>query len=289
MKKNAIITGTSSGFGKLIALTLARNDIQVYATMRNLGGVNQKVAQELSVIPNISVVEMDVTDSHSVNQVIQRIYSETGQIDILVNNAGGSSIGIIESHTLEDVKKQFEVNVFAPFQTIKAVLPILRKQNSGYIINVSSGLGRISVPFLGVYCSTKHALESLSEALRYELAQTSIDVTIVEPGAFPSTNLIKNLRSFGPSQPEIAQEYGDFYAQFKDVFVESMQNPHLPPKNPQVVADVILQLIQTEAKKRPLRVVADEGYTKTYDDLNEYTNQIHKATLEAMQMEHLYR
>ncbi|SIQ94012.1 SDR family NAD(P)-dependent oxidoreductase [Chryseobacterium indoltheticum] len=190
-KKVVLITGTNSGFGWLTAHSVAALGHQVYATMRDTVGKNAEKAQALSAVENVTVLDVTITDDDSVNQAIQTIITKEGAIDILVNNAGFSMNGVAESFTTADVQAMFDVNVFAPWRFIKQVLPVMRKQEDGLIINVTSGFGRVSFPFATVYAASKFGLEGLSEGLHYEVKRLGIDVAIVEPGAFPTEMSLK--------------------------------------------------------------------------------------------------
>src|SRR5215216_503240 len=179
----AVVTGTSSGIGFETALTLARNGFYTYATMRNL-----KKSTSIKEIANkeelsLKVVQLDVDDQLSAKNAIQEeIISEKQRIDILVNNAGYGLIGPIEDTSIEEeIKPQFETNLYGVIRIIQQVLPIMRRQKSGRIINVSSIGGIVGYPFSAAYCSTKFALEGLSESSSYEVDQFGIKVILIEP------------------------------------------------------------------------------------------------------------
>ena len=173
-KKIVLITGTNSGFGYLTAKSSAEKGYIVYATMRDIKGRNASKAAELSAIPNIHVVELDVTDTANADKVVADIIAKEGRLDVIVNNAGYFGGGIAESYSVPDLEKMFDVNLKGTWRVIKAALPQLRKQEEGLIINISSGLGRFSSPFMTVYNSTKFAVEGISEALAQEVARTLI-------------------------------------------------------------------------------------------------------------------
>lgn len=183
----AIVTGSSSGIGLDTSITLAQNGFLTYATMRNLDkGSIIETAAEKEKIP-IRVVELDVTDDRSVSDAIQRIISEIGQIDVLVNNAGYGLVGAFEDLSMEEIKSQYETNVFGLMRVTQRVLPIMRKQESGIIVNVSSGAGIFGYPGGSAYVSTKFAVEGLTESISYELESFGIKVVLIEPG-FIRTN-----------------------------------------------------------------------------------------------------
>jgi NAD(P)-dependent dehydrogenase (short-subunit alcohol dehydrogenase family) len=179
----AIVTGSSSGIGFETALTLARNGFYTYATMRNLKkSITIKEIANKEALP-LKVVQLDVdNDDLSAKNAIQEIISEKQRIDILVNNAGYGLVGPIEDISIEEeLKPQFETNLYGVIRVTQQVLPIMRRQKSGRIINVSSIGGIVGYPFSAAYCSTKFALEGLSESLSYELDQFGIKVILIEP------------------------------------------------------------------------------------------------------------
>ena len=183
----AIVTGSSSGIGLDTSITLAQNGFLTYATMRNLDkGSIIETAAEREKIP-IRVVELDVTDDRSVSDGIQRIISEIGKIDVLVNNAGYGLVGAFEDLSMEEIKSQYETNVFGLMRVTQKVLPIMRNQESGIIVNVSSGAGIFGYPGGSAYVSTKFAVEGLTESISYELESFGIKVVLIEPG-FIRTN-----------------------------------------------------------------------------------------------------
>ena len=186
-QKVALVTGSSSGIGLESALLLARNGYITYATMRSPEkDTSIKAAAQNESLP-IRVVQLDVTDENSVKNAVDQVISEAGRIDVLVNNAGYSLGGALEDLSMEEIKPQFETNLFGLIRVTQAVLPIMRKQRSGRILNISSGSGIFGFPGLSVYVSTKFAVEGLSESMAYELEPFGIKVILVEPG-FVKTN-----------------------------------------------------------------------------------------------------
>ena len=172
-----IITGTASGFGKVAAEKLVAKGHIVYG-----GDINVEGNAYLNEIGG-HALEMDVTNDAQVRAGIDRIISEQGRIDVLINNAGYGEFATIENISIEDLKHQFDVNVFGYARLQQAVLPHMRKQHSGRVIIVSSVIGKFSLPMLGWYASTKHAVEGMADALRQEVAQFNIDVVKIQPGA----------------------------------------------------------------------------------------------------------
>jgi NAD(P)-dependent dehydrogenase (short-subunit alcohol dehydrogenase family) len=186
-QKVAIVTGSSSGIGLDASVTLAQNGFLTYATMRNLDRSSiVKAAAEKEQLP-IKVVQLDVTDDHSVKDAIRAIVSEAKKIDVLVNNAGFGLVGAFEDLSIDEIKDQYETNVFGLIRVTQAVLPIMREQKSGIIVNISSGAGLFGYPGGSAYVSSKFAIEGLSESISYELDQFSIKVVLIEPG-FIKTN-----------------------------------------------------------------------------------------------------
>ena len=193
MESVALVTGCSSGIGLETAISLAREGHFTYATMRNM-----KKSEDLDKIVNdedlpIKILELDVDDEESVDNTIAKIMEEKGRIDTLVNNAGWGMWGTVEDVSIEEFKQQFETNFFSIIRMIQKVAPIMRKQKSGNIVNVSSVAGRIGFPVSPAYISSKFALEGLSECLRFELGPFGINVIIIEPGVI-KTNFFDSMK-----------------------------------------------------------------------------------------------
>ena len=198
MKRNktALVTGCSSGIGYSTCLLLARNNFKVYGTVRNLS--KAKKIQEVidkEKIP-LKIILLDVNDSESIQNAIRDILYDSRKIDVLINNAGYGMFGPIEEITTEDVKLQFETNFFGVIRLIKEIVPIMRKQGNGTIVNISSMVGRFGVPLNAAYVSSKFALEGLSESISYELAEFGIKIIVIEPGVV-QTNFFNNLKING--------------------------------------------------------------------------------------------
>ena len=204
-QKVAIVTGSSSGIGLETSVSLAQNGFLTYATMRNLDKSSIiKTAAENESLP-IKVVQLNVADNRMVNNAIQAIASEAGRIDILVNNAGYGLVGAFEDLSIDDeIKNQYETNVFGLMRVTQAVLPIMRRQKSGIIVNVSSGAGLFGYPGGSAYVSTKFAVEGVSESMAYELEPFGIKVVLIEPG-FIKTNFANAMvlakKAQDPSSP----------------------------------------------------------------------------------------
>lgn len=277
----ALITGTSNGFGKLTAITLANKGIKVYAGMRNMATKNATAAAELNAMDNITAIELDVTNETAVQAAIANVEKEAGTIDILVNNAGVVGMGLVEQFTTKEIQAIFDTNFFGLLNVTRAVLPVMRKNKSGLVINISSGLGRITMPFNGVYGASKYAVEAISQALRYELTMVGVDMVVIEPGAFPSTNAMHAGVQFNAANNQIATAYGELAVKFPTMmagmFQQMVANGYAP--NPQMVADIVWEAIEIDADKRPLRIVADPQNKGKLDELNAFNDEMHKDLL----------
>ncbi len=186
MSKTILITGASSGFGRLTAEKLARSGHTVFAGFRSFAGPKKQVADELKS-QKIEVLELDVTRDKSVNVAVSHLLEKSnGELDVVINNAGIASAGVSETFTPEQARELFEVNVFGVQRVLRATLPTLRARRSGLAINVGSILGRVTLPFFGIYGASKQALEAISDSYRYELSQLGVDVVLVQPSAYPT-------------------------------------------------------------------------------------------------------
>jgi NAD(P)-dependent dehydrogenase (short-subunit alcohol dehydrogenase family) len=192
-KKVAVVTGSSTGIGLEISVLLARKGFYTYATMRNLDKskaiTNLKQKEKLS----LEILQLDVTADESVKEAINKITNEQERIDVLVNNAGYALVGPFEELSIEEFKEQFETNVFGVIRVTQAVLPIMRRQKDGTIVNISSVAGKIGFPLTSAYVSSKFALEGLSESMAYEIEQFGIKVILIEPGVI-KTNFNNNIK-----------------------------------------------------------------------------------------------
>src|SRR5258705_5765038 len=191
-----LVTGTSSGFGRLIAETLARKNFQVFATMRNVKGRNAAAAREMTELAkreslSLQTLELDVTNDVSVESAVSKVVLECGRLDVLVNNAGYGVMDLAETVTTAQAQRQFDTNFFGVLRMNRAVLPVMKRQKSGLLLHVSSGGGRLVIPGMGLYCASKFAMEALAEAYRYELASQGIDSVGIEPGAYATPIIAK--------------------------------------------------------------------------------------------------
>ena len=234
-QKIAVITGSSSGIGLESALVLARNGYTTYATMRSLDkDTSIKAVVQNESLP-IKVVQLDVTDETSVKNAIDHIISEAGRIDLLVNNAGYGLVGALEDLAMEEIKSQYETNLFGLIRAIQVVLPTMRKQRSGRIINISSGAGIFGYPGGSAYVGTKFAVEGLSESIAYELEPFGIKVILIEPG-FIRTN-------FGNAMV-MAKKVQDSASPYSELMQKIMASTTQLAKNAsdaELVASIILE------------------------------------------------
>ena len=185
-KRTVLVTGCSSGIGLATCHVLSRNNFMTYGTVRNLS--KAKKIQDLINGENLSlkILRLDVNDNQSIKIAVKKILTDTGRIDVLINNAGYGMFGPVEEITTQEVKKQFETNFFGTIRLIKAIVPIMRKEGNGTIVNISSMVGRFGVPLNSAYVSSKFAVEGLSESISFELEEFGIRVIVIEPGVVKS-------------------------------------------------------------------------------------------------------
>ncbi len=237
MGKTCIVTGANSGIGRSTAITLAKNDYTVFATMRSLerGEKLKGIAQELNL--EIKAVELDVSDTDSVNQGINEILDQTDQIDVLINNAGVGSNAVIEDVDIESDKSVFETNFWGVVRCIQAVLPTMRQQKSGHIIQVSSIAGRVGLPAQPIYSASKWALEGLSENLAHDLSSFGVRVSIIEPGVTRTAILGKN-----NTVPQ-NDDFENIYARMLDMYMQGIE----ANIRPEAVSETILQCLESSS------------------------------------------
>lgn len=245
-----LITGCSTGFGRVMAETLARNKYRVYAGMRNIGGKNAKNASELKSLAereslSVQPIELDVNDDISVDRAIGGILKEAGKIDVLVNNAGLSIRGLSEAVTVDQMRRIFETNVFAVQRMNRAVLPHMRNRGSGLLVHISSQAGRVVIPCFGVYGASKFALEALVESYQYELAGEGIECISVQPGAY-ATAITQNADKAADEQRGASYGPG---AEIPRTLLTNLGKRG----DPKEVADAVLKLLEMAPGTRPLR------------------------------------
>jgi len=264
-KRVAIVTGSSSGIGFEISLMLARNGLTTYATMRDLHKSSMlKSIADKEKLP-LRCVQLDVTDDMSVKQAIETIVNESHNIDILVNNAGYGLSGALEDLLINEIKLQFDTNFFGLIRATQAVLPIMRNQRSGIIVNISSGLGRFGIATSSAYASSKFAVEGLTESMSYELEPFGIKTILVEPGII-KTNFIKAAvlaqKSKDPNSP---------YFQFMNNMDEGMKKLIENSESPEYVARVVLDAINDSNPK--LRYLAGKDVEQIMEIKNKMSDE----------------
>ena len=251
MEKIALVTGSSSGIGYETSLSLAREGYFTYATMRDLKKADEiKKIAENENLP-LKVIELDVDNEDSTENAIRMIIDEKQRIDVLVNNAGWGIWGTAEDVSLEEFREQFETNFFSIIRMIQKVAPVMRKQGTGDIVNISSIAGRIGFPVSAAYISSKFALEGLSESIRYELGQFGINVIIIEPGVI-KTNFFDSMKI--AKKVDESDTYRDITIKVISGF-KMMAEMGTPPKE---VANVIIKSLKEE-KPLPRYVVGNDA------------------------------
>jgi len=233
--KVVILTGVSSGFGKSIAEVLSKNGYNVYGLSR----------RKIDIIDNINYYQADVTDAESIKKIIEEIYNKEKRIDVLINNAGMGIAGAIEDFSIEEVQLQMKTNFIGTFIMCKNVLPYLREQGHGHIINISSIGGIMGLPFQGFYSASKFAIEGFSEALRMELKPYNIKVTVVEPGDF-ATSFTKNRKIIEKYNNEKEFSNSPYYMQFQGT-LSVIENDERNGLKPSYLAEKILRIIKSKS------------------------------------------
>ncbi|NTJ44742.1 oxidoreductase [Agrobacterium larrymoorei] len=231
--KSVVVTGASSGIGQATVKLLSQNGFKVFAGSRN--------PDKNGPVPGVEYGRLDVDSEDSVRQFVEWVLSRSQRIDVLVNNAGVSLVGPVESTSDEEAKAIFETNLFGPLRMLRAVLPAMRKQNSGLIINVSSVLGFLPAPYMGLYASSKHALEGLSETLDHEVRQFNIRSVLVEP-TFTRTGLDVNARQ---TEARI-DDYAHQLAKSNEAVLTAIKTA----SSPKFVAEEIMSAINGPHKMR---------------------------------------
>lgn len=258
MSKTIFITGTSTGFGKLTALTLAKAGHTVLAGMRGTTGKNEAAAKELSAVPNIEVVEIDITDDTSVEQAFKSVFAKHSTLDVLVNNAGVAGFGLFEGYTIDQIKNMFEVNFYGVVRTYQAVLPSMRKAKSGLIINLTSGASGHTLPFMIPYLAAKFGVESITEGMQDELSDYGIENVSIQPGVYPTEMNTGAKTGINADKADIVAEYGDAATQKFNAIGGALFGKMAEfNMNPQTIADGVLALVEMPKGTRPLRYPLD--------------------------------
>jgi len=282
MSKTVLITGSSTGFGRDTAETLARAGHTVFASMRNPQAQNRDHAQALRK-NGIEIIELDVSSDTSVERAVKEVLARTHRIDVLVNNAGIASAGVTEAFTPDQAKVVFNTNVVGLLRTSRSVLPAMRQQGDGLIINIGSILGRVTFPFFGIYGASKFAVEALTDSLRYEVSQLGIDVVLVQPSAFP-TPMYTSIQQ--PADSDRAAAYGavgEIPGALFQHFMTTFQAPNAP--NPHNVAEAIAKLVAQPKGSRPPRTVVGAAFGS--DIVNEQTAPVQAHVVETLGLSHL--
>ena len=293
-QKVAVVTGSSTGIGYETSLALANNGYFTYATVRDTQKSKEieRIAHEKNI--PLKIIEMNVDNDNSVKDTIEKITSEYGRIDILVNNAGYGLFGALEDLEMNEIKKQFETNVFGIMRVIKNVLPAMRLQRTGIIVNISSISGLAGIPSQSAYAGTKFAVEGLSESLSYELEPFGIKIVLIEPGVI-NTEFVQdlvvptdrygidknrnqiNISNFNTGNTSFSF-YHDTIKKFLSFYYNAMRNaPH-----PRIVADEIIQAIEkvsNETNAMPIIRIAVGNDSKKYSKLKKelQDNEFHKV------------
>ncbi|WP_160062917.1 SDR family oxidoreductase [Psychromonas sp. L1A2] len=282
MSKIILITGASTGFGHDTALSLIGEGYKVFASMRDPLGKNSVHAQKLTAA-GAYVVELDVINEQSIEQAIQIVKDQAGHIDVLINNAGIASAGVTEAFSTEQMVALFDVNVFGVHRVIRSVLPMMRENKKGLIINVGSILGRVTFPFFGIYGASKYAVEALTDSLRYEVSQFGVDVALIQPSAYP-TDMYGSAQQ--PLNSDCVKNYGDvgeipgaMFSSFMSMF-EAADAP-----KPHDIAEAIVELIKTPDGQRPARTVVGNSFGS--EAINAAVAPIQNAVMQTLGLGHL--
>jgi len=277
-KQVVLITGSSTGFGRLFTETLARKGHTVFATMRDLGGRNAKNVSEIRALAEkeslpIHVLELDVTNDASVERAVNAAIAKASRIDVAINNAGYYLSGLEEAVTTEQAQRLMDTNFLGPVRVNRAVLPHMRRQRSGVLMHISSGAGRVVVPSAGFYCASRFALEALAEAYSYELAGQGIESVIVEPGQYETP-------VFGNTVRAADEARTNTYGAAKEIPAKVNAALSSTAGNAQEVADAVLRIIETPAGERQLRYfVSPQDFG--LNEINALSKQVQAKLLEA--------
>lgn len=273
-----LITGSSTGFGRLFTETLARKGHTVFATMRDPGGRNAKNAAALRTLAEkdglpIHVLELDVTDEGSVGRAVDAAVAKAGRVDVAINNAGYFLTGLAETVTPEQAQRLMDTNFLGMVRVNRAVLPHMRKQRSGVLIHISSAAGRLVLPSVGFYCASKFAIEAFAEAYNYELAGQGIESVIVQPGAYETA-------IFGATVNGADEARAATYGAAKGFAGKVGRALASSAANAQEVADVVLRIVETPAGEKQMRYFVSPQKSGV-NEINALCAQIQGKSLEA--------
>ena len=273
-QKVAIVTGSSSGIGFETSLLLARSGYVTFATMRDLrkGGLLKKIAIKQKI--PLTVSPLDVTDEYSVSKGIGSIFRKAGRIDILINKSGYGLTGAFEDLSIEEIRSQYETNFFGLIRTTQAVLPIMRDQKSGIIINISSGLGRFGIATNSAYVSSKFAVEGLTESISYELEPFGIRTIIIEPGII-KTNFLNSSKL-----ARKARDPNSPYKNFMQNSEKGINKLNESGQDPGIVANIIKESIEDTNPR--LRYLAGKDVEQIMEIKNKLSDEDFHSMLKKM-------
>jgi NAD(P)-dependent dehydrogenase (short-subunit alcohol dehydrogenase family) len=277
-KHVVLITGASTGFGRLFAETLARHGHTVLATMRDPAGRNATNASEIRALAKkeslpLHVLELDVTSDVSVEQAVRTSVEQAGRIDVAINNAGYGLIGLSEAVTTEQARQIMDTNFFGAVRINRAVLPYMRRQRGGLLLHISSGAGRVVLPSFSFYCASKFALEALAEAYHYELAPQGIESSIVQPGAYQTAVFGNFVKAADEARTNTYGVSNQIAAKINGLLTTTAGNP-------QEVADAVLQVVETPVGKRKLRYRISPA-SLGVDEINALSENVQARLFEA--------
>ncbi len=232
-EKVALVTGVSSGIGQATATLLSSRGFRVFGTMRRPSEANGRLG-------DVELIQLDVRDEESVRSCLRTVLDRAGRIDALVNNAGFTLIGSLEETSLEEAREVFETNFFGVLRMTRAVLPVMRAQGSGRIVNMGSVVGFLPAPYQGIYAASKHALEGYSESLDHEVRQFGVRVSVIEPG-FTRTKISQN--------SQVAGRPLEAYASERSRVLDAIRENTANGEDPGAVAAVIFQALTTRSPR----------------------------------------
>lgn len=284
-RQTILITGTSSGFGHGATLALATRGHRVFAAMRDVTGKNRTVAERFASWAaerdhDLQVVEIDVTDERSVERGVATVVDRAERLDVLVHNAGVGTWGLQEGFTADQVQKMFDVNVFGVLRMNRAVLPHMRRAGSGCVIYVSSGLGRIQLPFLGPYTASKHALEAIAETGSYELRPSGIETSILQPGAYGTEFHANAIQPEDAARLDGQPAVRAMFEAFGGAFEERIRSGQLA--DPQEVVEALVELVEAPPGERPFRVTVGEDIRPGVVPINETCARVQRHLLSSL-------
>lgn len=276
-KQVILITGASTGFGRLFAETLARAGHTVFATMRDPQGKNAKNAADLLALASreslsIFTLECDVTSDASVELAVRSAIAQSGRIDVAINNAGYGIIGLAEAITAQQAQQIMDTNFMGCVRVNRAVLPHMRRHRHGLLMHISSGAGRVVIPAFSLYTASKFAMEALAETYRYELASQGIESVVVEPGAYQTPVFSNIVAAAEPSR-------GETYGPATQIPAKMSALLNGTAGNPQEVADAVLRIVETPVGQKKLRYRVSQADLGV-DEINATTDRVQARLLE---------